>query len=1030
VVSLGNLFDGATLDPENSSMVTFGRFLSSLVLALGGAFVATSGAARPLEPLFRTPTAGVTAAAASTPVALTSDGRFLLFETHGHDLGAADGNGTRDAWVFDRQTGTASLVSPAADDPARTAEHDTRPIAITPDGRFVLLQSLASDLQPGGVPGNPFLSAYVHDRQLGTTVVASPGDTPTSRRTVLSVTALSDDGRYVLFGRWDQSDGVFLHDLTGGTTTLVSHRASDHTAMANARSDAFDMTPDGRFVLFESSATDLVAGATDGNNLGDVFVWDRTSGAVEMGSHVPGVATTAGNSLSRPVSITPDGRFVLFNSIASNLVSGITDTNSSIDVFVWDRSSNTVGLVSESAVFPGITPSEGTEGLGLSDDGRFVLLRGSSPDLVAGATDVNGLEDLVLVDRSNGSRQLVSHAAGQPLVAANEMSFRGLLSADGRFVVWSSEATNLVPSVGNSNQVYRFDRTTGLVEHLSKTPDGDPALGDHRPVALSFDGRHVALVSSSTSLTLGLDANAADDAFLVDGNGPSTTLASRSVSQPTERLGRSSSTIHGLSDDGRFVLFSTSDASVYPELVDANGGPDVFRLDRHRDEIVLVSHAAGQPNQTAAASDTTGYALSSNGHFALFSSRATNVVPGTTDGNGSADLFVADLKNGLVSLVTHRAGQPLVTASGVHSGYALSADGRYVLLRSNSEELDGAGVGAGATQRVFLHDRSTGSTVLASHASSSATARPNGSALPVGLTPDGRFATFASAATDLVAGITDTNAALDTFVFDRTSGVVELLSPSATAMAATGNARSMPVAITPNGRFVLIESLATDLVAGIADSHGKVDLFVRDRQTGTTHLVAGSATSAGEVTDGGTAAGAITADGRFVLFLSASTDVLPGPPDFGFEADCFVADRTAGTVELVTHHPANLSDPDGGLARCVGLAANGRYVLLETVGLTATGNDPAFAIDVFRYDRVERRAEFLTRRADSDRGGNGNSSAVAISANGNVVTLESNAADLSPIDLNNQRDGFVFSSEIFVDGFESGTAGRWSAVVP
>src|SRR5437867_2780916 len=199
-------------------------------------------------------------------------------------------------------------------------------------------------------------------------------------------------------------------------------------------------------------------------------------------------------------------------------------------------------------------------------------------------------------------------------------------------------------------------------------------------------------------------------------------------------------------------------------------------------------------------------------------------------------------------------------ANGASSGVALSADGRFVAFTSAAPDLV-AGDTNGATD-VFVHDRQTGVTERVSV--DSAGNQVNGSSFGGVLSADGRFVAFTSVAPDLVTG--DTNGAADVFVHDRQSGTTERVSVDSAGTQANG--ASFGRALSADGRFVAFTSAAPDLVTG--DTNGAMDVFVHDRQTGTTERV--SVDSAGNQGNGTSIGGALSADGRFVAVTAIGHD--------------------------------------------------------------------------------------------------------------------------------------------------------------
>ncbi len=226
-------------------------------------------------------------------------------------------------------------------------------------------------------------------------------------------------------------------------------------------------------------------------------------------------------------------------------------------------------------------------------------------------------------------------------------------------------------------------------------------------------------------------------------------------------------------------------------------------------------------------------------------------------------------------------------ADGVSYTSAISADGRFVAFYSGATNLVSGDTNG--TTDVFVHDRQTGTTERVSVATGGGQA-DNGSFGPPAISADGRFVAFYSNATNLVGG--DTNSKYDIFVHDRQTGTTERVSVATGGGQATDSSQSP--AISADGRFVTFYSNATNLVGG--DTNGAADVFVHDRQTGTTERVS-VATGGGQATGGDSYDPAISADGRFVAFDSAATNLVSG--DSNSSDDMFVHDRgTSGAAPL------------------------------------------------------------------------------------------------------------------------------------
>jgi hypothetical protein len=230
-----------------------------------------------------------------------------------------------------------------------------------------------------------------------------------------------------------------------GRTDQVSV-ASDGTR-GNFGSFTPAISADGRYVAFESNASNLVEGDT--NRFVDVFVHDRESGATERVS--VDSDGNEGNGFSSSPSISAGGRYVAFQSAASNLIEG--DTNGASDVFVHDRDTGITERVSVDSDWG--EGNAGSFGPAISADGRYVAFQGSASNLVP--DDTNAETDVFVHDRETGATERVSLASDG--AEGNRSSFASSLSADGRYVAFASLASNLVPGDTNGLQdVFVRDR--------------------------------------------------------------------------------------------------------------------------------------------------------------------------------------------------------------------------------------------------------------------------------------------------------------------------------------------------------------------------------------------------------------------------------------------------------------------------------------------------------------------------------------------------------------------------------------------
>jgi Tol biopolymer transport system component len=391
------------------------------------------------------------------------------------------------------------------------------------------------------------------------------------------------------------------------------------------------ISSDGRVVAFDSIATTLVP--NDTNAQADVFVHDRDTGTTERVS-VRSNGRQA-NGLSTRPAIDAVGNFVAFDSSATNLVRG--DTNQALDVFVHDRSTGSTERVSVSSrEIEGNGPSNSPT---ISAGGRFVAFVSIASNLVR--NDTNNVEDIFVRDRVSGTTERVSlRSNGRQ---ANSSTTLASISANGRWVVFSSFATNLVPGDINGHfDVFIHDRETGLTEVVSVNSDEE--LGDApstRP-SVSRNGQFVAFLSDATNLVAD-DTNERQDVFVRDRMAGTTERTSVN-SEEEEANGTSQDPIRGfgvsgpvISRNGRLVAWHSSatnlvpgDTNTCPPVFDQEPGrcPDVFIRDRVAGTTVRVNVTGDGAEANERSSDP---AISKNGLIVTFFSAAGNLVPGDTN---------------------------------------------------------------------------------------------------------------------------------------------------------------------------------------------------------------------------------------------------------------------------------------------------------------------------------------------------------------------------------------------------------------
>ena len=407
-------------------------------------------------------TLGGDADAASSWSSVSDDGRFVAFASDASNLVAGDENIARDIFAQDRTTGVTELVSIATDGTQGNTTSGTitaGPPRLSADGRYVVFSSSANNL-------------------------------------------VENDN--------NAADDIFVRDRLNGTTELVSIDSSGPLDSGGVQGNDHSITPsisgDGRYVTFTSFADNLVE--EDDNGTWDVFLHDRESGVTELlsvatdGTHGDASSGWLGAGAGR---ISADGRYVVFGSIAANLVEG--DENGADDIFLRDRQAGVTERVSVSS--GGIEGDDHSMYGDVSDDGRYVVFYSFAENLVG--DDGNGFGDVFLHDRDFGTTVRVSEGASGE--GDGTSSFPSI-SANGAFVIFQTEATNLVPGDGNNAwDILCYNIAGGTLLRVSVAGGGGDPDGASTFAELSADGFAVSFRSAATNLVSG-DGNTETDIFV------------------------------------------------------------------------------------------------------------------------------------------------------------------------------------------------------------------------------------------------------------------------------------------------------------------------------------------------------------------------------------------------------------------------------------------------------------------------------------------------------------------------------------
>jgi len=411
---------------------------------------------------------------------VSADGRYVAYHSDATNLAPSDTNNARDVFVRDRTTGTTTLVSATVAGVVGNAQ-SVDP-AISKDGRYVTFRSQASNLVSGDTNGTAW-DIFVKDLQTGTVDRVSVSTAGTQANGASQNPVISADGRYVAYrssatnlvtGDTNAQPDVFVRDRQTSTTTRVSV-ATGGTQVTGGVSDEPAISDDGRYVAFQSDATNVVA--SDTNAKTDVFQHDRQTATTTRMS-VSSAGAQATDASSDP-AINGDGSRIVFRSLATNLVTG--DTNAKEDVFV--RLVATSATVRASLSNSGAQVTSSSSDPSISTDGTKVAFYSTATTLVTG--DTNGRGDVFVRDLTANTTVRRSLTASSTQV--NDASSAPWLSGDGAAIAFASVGTNLVPEdtdatsdiyvrgPGSEATTYGYDRLYRLTGVAG--PDGSRSYG-------------------------------------------------------------------------------------------------------------------------------------------------------------------------------------------------------------------------------------------------------------------------------------------------------------------------------------------------------------------------------------------------------------------------------------------------------------------------------------------------------------------------------------------------------------------------
>ena len=974
-----------------------------------------------------------------------------------------------DVYLYDRLTGTNILVSHAGSLWNITGNNSSYSPAISADGNFVVFSSLATDLVFGqtyqdGSQG-PRENVFLFDRENGVTTLVNhlPGlpataDGKNSRRPTLSA-----DGRFVVY----EAGSIYVYDRITDTTKLVSHRwnSFDTPATGSCRTPTISM--DGKMIAFVSNGMDFVADQKTHPREENVFLYDQETGYIDFVSHPRSKPDERFVRDSSAPILNADGRYLLFSSSASDLIPDQNDHNNGSaednegrgsDVFLYEQETGRMLLVSHQSLSLTDTASGESFGTGISADGRYVVFSSYAADLIDGQLDpARGdrpeNEDIFLFDRETQMTILVSRNSYSSLFTGDARSYNPVISADGTSVAFASLATNLVPGqydpgLGgrkcNLFLFHRLDESVTLISHSASSPtevaQNFATLNlDQFSLALSTTGEFVYYATLAFNLETSLnDLNRNWDLYVFSQLGQTNHLVTfRAVNEAGATADGSSFTGGGywgdgsssaISESGDVLVFTSTANNLVPGQIDVNRGltdrEDIFLFDRASHTTHLISHKPGFPGMTGARRSLLP-ALSGNGRYVVYLSEASDLVTGLQDGNGAFwDVFLYDRTTQTTDLVSHAFDSLIDTGNsdkGIGALYqapSISEDGRYIVFSSTANNLVDGFKNPNRGYEVFLYDRETKALRLVSHLNGDPLQAGLGNAIDAAISADGRFITFASRSLGLIKGQPPgVSATANLYVYDRVKDITRLVSHIGDSAQTGGNNDSRLPSMSADGRYITYISQATNLIAWQIDKNKKTldgyDVFVYDQETRTNQLVSHTEASVIITGDGDSHAPMISVDGRYIAYRSLASNLSKNQIDKRSHSyDIFLYDRKTGQNILISRSYGTKNTAGNHESFGIALSADGKRLVFQSVATDLVANQPQISqrsdSNIFLFDVETKTTSLITYpRIPPVQPTNYGASWAAISPMGDFLVFSSAHTDLVRNDFNRTNDLFL-----------------------
>jgi len=852
------------------------------------------------------------------------------------------------------------------------------------DGRFVAFDSDAGNLLPGDTRYRTHV--MLMDRllnrveRISESATGEPGDSSGFHPSINgdgTLVAFTSAARNLTLNEQDFADDIFVKNRVSGEIERISNRNADDNA---GRSYQAAMSNSGRYVAFTSTSS-FEVGIVDTNGRPDIFVYDQDSERTEIVRPTINGQQVEPNGESGNPTLSADGRYVAFVSNATNLVSPAL-AEAKFNVYIYDRFSRAIELVSSGS--NGLPADKDSQLPSISGDGQLVAYQSDATNLVPG--DSNGKRDVFLFDvLTKRTRRISINSDG---VQGNQDSQFPAMSQDGKTIVFSSYADNLFSVDFNStSDIFFANRISGELTvagggNWNGTADVPAVNADGSQVFFQLDGNNffgeTSIFADRNDYQDLVGYNRTTNQRSVISYFPSSTV---SVSSSTFVGNRGVATITGNVNVGNsffggnsvgfdlgmearskgYNLMSTKpelgegfeglgNDKVGKDIIDANGIAFIESLSNemgfppvHVQSIGSKGIDRGNPDLETTA-DQLGFARVSPDIGAV-ESRFGNVqgsvyidrnLNGKRDegelGFASANVYLDRNKDNL-----RQSNEPTSTSKSDQQNTQFDEAGTFSL------RLQAPGK---SRYRVTTPENWFVSQAPLTRVVDGTIQAAFGTSLEVSMDRSGRYLTFSSVSP---FGIEDNFNQEDVIVFDRETAAIERITNS--------TAGSIEPTISYDGRYIVFASYANTLVSSpsVNGNNDVLDIFVYDRTFKSTL----------QVTRG-----------------------------FGVRDSFGLFEATRGFDEVKGH------------SRSPSISNDGRFVVFESEATNLVPNDTNGKSDVFLWDRNSDSIRRISEWFDGE--GNDDSFDASISEDGAIITFASKADNLSDFDENGREDVFVY----------------------